>query len=176
MLIRCLTSLLHLSNSPSVLYIIFLVESPSLGAQQSLTGWPTVSVAQCLSCRHLIDACSLRIQTNCLIGAYSWQAPGRAPTAGWAQSKKCRLHKRREVDKCLGRTLILFSHIVQHAQSGTLVTSAIPLYRCTLQLHVCVCVDVSMTCTCVSTSAAPPAHCHSLQIPDWIPRRVKIFV
>lgn len=40
-------------------------------------------------------------------------------TSPGAPSKKCRLHKCREVDKCLGRTLILFSHIVQHAQVWT---------------------------------------------------------
>lgn len=40
-------------------------------------------------------------------------------TSPGAPSKKCRLHKCREVDQCLGRTLILFSHIVQHAQVWT---------------------------------------------------------
>lgn len=86
--------------------------------------------------------------------------PRQSPERVELSPCKCRLHKRREVDKCLGRTLILFSHIVQHAQSETLDTSA-------EHTHECVCVDVSMTCTCVSrrvfvcASAAPPAHCHS---------------
>lgn len=149
-------------------YRSYFVESPSLNVKSDcLTNWLSVPVV-CLSCRHLIDACSLRIQTNCLIGAYSWQAPR-------AQSKTCRLHKCREVDKCLGRTLILFSHIVQHAQVWTHWTR-----RWTLALvyswriydrHICLYLFVS---ACVS--AAPPAHCHSLRIPNWKPRRVKIFV